>query len=529
MKLTFIQEQFSTKVPEGISLLEALRLSGVFVDAPCGGQGTCGKCLVFVKGQNDWRQVRACQETVQEDLWVDTGKTSASHQILTESGGRHIPYDPLPLPDLLKDQEGPFYMVAVDIGTTTLAAYLLDRKTGKELCSTSSLNPQTAYGADVISRANFALEKGAGELSGCVREAIDSMTGILAEEAGISGESIVQIALVGNTCMHHLFFELPLESLVRSPYEPYEKELRKEKAVDFGIHIHPQGELIFLPVIAGFVGADTLGCLLAVRPDLTNDLTLLIDIGTNGELVLGNREKLVCCSTAAGPAFEGAKIERGMRGMAGAIDHVRCENKTFSFSVIGDSLPVGICGSGLIDAVASLRKAGLLDESGRLLKKEELLVQENATLADHLGYRDNQPVFLFDSDREDVYLSQKDIREVQLAKAAIAAGILLLEDHLGVTHADICHVYIAGAFGSYMDPDSACLIGLLPLPLRDRIQSIGNAAGEGAKIALRSREELKSAVLLSTQVESVELAGIPKFQDTFVDELEFPELPDDFM
>ena len=214
------------------------------------------------------------------------------------------------------------------------------------------------------------LEHGHKELADCVHSAADKLIGQLTETAGIRRDEIYLLCFVGNTCMHHIFFQYPMESLVRAPYEPSQKGLIRKKASEFDIHIHPEGELIFLPVIAGFVGADTMGCILSLRPDLQEEISLMLDIGTNGELVLGNKDRLVCCSTAAGPAFEGAKIHCGMRGAQGAIDHMSYDSSGFHYTVIGQEAPKGICGSGLIDTIACLRRSGLIDE-GRLLNKEE--------------------------------------------------------------------------------------------------------------------------------------------------------------
>lgn len=266
-----------------------------------------------------------------------------------------------------------------------------------------------------------------------------------------------------------------------------------------------------------------MGCLLALRPDLSKDMTLLVDMGTNGEIVLGNKEKLVCCSTAAGPAFEGAKIECGMRGAQGAIDHVSFEDGVFQISVVGNQTPVGLCGSGLIDTVACLRKLGILDETGRLLTPEEVKSLYGEQIASHMTTKNGLPAFLYHRDYPNVYLTQKDIREVQLAKGAVAAGILLLEKHLGITHSQIDRVCIAGAFGNYMSPESACTIGLLPAALRQKIFPVGNAAGEGAKIALLNKTEREYTKTLMNQVDFLELASLPEFQDCFIDELEFPD------
>ena len=514
--LHFVQEQLSLEVEEGTTVMNALKAANIFLDAPCGGKGTCHKCLVQISSDSaSWKTVKACQTKISSSLYIDTAKSKRKHRILTEAAARSVPY----LPSAKISEELPCYLAAFDIGTTTIASYLLDGHTGKQLGTASCVNPQAAYGADVISRADYTMHHGFDDLTGCVRKAINDLLQELAHAASIQVEEILQICLVGNTCMHHIFFQYPMNSLVLAPYVPYQKGLTKGKAADFQIHIHPEGELIFLPVIAGFVGADTMGCLLAVRPDLKEEITLMIDIGTNGELVLGNRERLVCCSTAAGPAFEGAKIECGMRGAQGAIDHVFWDKE--GFSVIGDGKPRGICGSGLIDAIACLRKQGLIDETGHMLSCQEAAEVCGAEIAAHMIQKENMTAFLFDPHAPQVYLTQKDVREVQLAKGAISAGILLLEKHLGITHEDIQTIYIAGAFGNYMNPENACNIGLLSAALKTRIQSIGNAAGEGAKIALLNKEELAETVRLSQQVEFLELAAIPEFQDCFVDELEF--------
>ena len=265
-KLTFRPENTSIEVPENTTLMEALKEAGIFLDAPCGGRGTCGKCLVKIsENEADWTEVRACQTKVKGALLVDTENSPKNHRILTSSSIRQVPFHPSfsRVPDKKN-----YYMAAFDIGTTTIAAYLLDGRTGKELCTASSLNPQAAYGADVISRANYVLEHGHKELADCVHSAADKLIGQLTETAGIRRDEIYLLCFVGNTCMHHIFFQYPMESLVRAPYEPSQKGLIRKKASEFDIHIHPEGELIFLPVIAGFLGADTMGCILSLRPDL---------------------------------------------------------------------------------------------------------------------------------------------------------------------------------------------------------------------------------------------------------------------
>ncbi|MCD8053318.1 MAG: ASKHA domain-containing protein [Lachnospiraceae bacterium] len=580
-RIIFVREKKEIQVPEGTTVLEAEIRAGLAPDAPCGGHGICGKCLVRILSQKDGDRadapgslVRACRTEVRSDLWVDTcTDPEQEHVILTEGFTRPVPCQPdlmvhlvrltkpepgekrsdwerlllalqaaggpepswvRPDPVLasslyerrqeaaewwvihtktqildLRREPGKQYLAAFDIGTTTVAGYLLDAGDGSQTAVVSRMNPQAQYGADVIARANYALTNGTEPLSRCIRELIRQMLEQLAAEAGVRTEEIFQVSVAGNTCMHHLFLGISPASLVHAPYTPALRQSLVLSAAEYGLGIHPRGQLRVLPDIAGYVGADTCGCLLALRPDQRPEVTLLLDIGTNGEMVLGNRDRLIACSTAAGPAFEGARIECGMRGAAGAVDHVSFENGIWHYTTVGGQPAAGLCGSGLIDLVACLLRAGLIDESGTLASGQE-----------------DPRVFMLappgESAREaGVYLTQKDIREVQLAKAAIAAGISLLMEELGISEDEVACVWLAGAFGNYMDPASAAEIGMLPKSLAARVQPVGNAAGQGAKIALLNREEWEQADALAEQVGFLELATLPTFQDCFVDELGF--------
>jgi len=362
----------------------------------------------------------------------------------------------------------------------------MDGKNGALLAQESCINPQGQFGADVISRIQHVLDKGGDAMSDCVRSAMISLANRAAAKAGVSLEQITASAIAGNTAMHHLLLGINPRPLVTPPYMPnIFQALERNKAR-------------ILPNIAGFVGGDTVGCMVSTRFDRQKDWTLLIDIGTNGEMVLGNRHRRIACSTAAGPAFEGARISCGMRGAEGAVDHVWLENGKIQYHVIGEALPKGLCGSGLLDLVAVLLDTDILDESGYLESKEY-------TLCDN------------------VTLTQKDIREVQLAKAAIRAGIELLAEKMDIQMEEIREVLLAGAFGNYMDPASACRIGMIPPVLLERIRPIGNAAGEGAKLCALSREEFRYSQQLAETTEFLELASLPQFQDRYVDALEFTE------
>ena len=494
-ELTVLPEGRIFQVPAGKTVLEALRAADLAPDAPCGGHGTCGKCGVLIGG----REVLACQTPVDRDLII-TRKQSVQSEILTRS-----------LAAETKPDGKNRYVLAFDIGTTTVVAYLLDGESGALLATASTLNPQTAYGADVISRIQYVMQNGPDAMQGAILGAMAALTRQAAEKAGIDREAITLAAVVGNTAMHHLFLAIDPRPLTTPPYMPniYEALVRPARGL---LPISPDGTVRVLPNIAGFVGADTVGCLLSTRFDRLSGTVLLIDIGTNGEMALTANGRRIACSTAAGPAFEGAKIRCGMRGAAGAIDHMRLENGRIACSVIGGGKAVGLCGSGLLDAVTVLLETGMVAPGGRMLvgKGEK----ERWTKCDGLD-----AVIL----QDEVVLTQKDVREVQLAKAAIRAGIELLARQLGVTTEQIGTVYLAGAFGNYLSPASACAIGLIPPCLLSKIVPIGNAAGEGAKLAALSEAEFEYSRQLASGTEFLELASLHEFQDCYVDCLGFGE------
>ena len=421
----------------------------------------------------------------------------------------------------------PVLGLAYDIGTTTVACYFVDMRSGEQIAQSSLLNPQTTYGGDVIMRVKYCVENGVDGPTGDIRKALNQLAAKCAASAKQKMKNIYLITVVGNTCMHHLFLGISPASLAYAPYTPAAAEPMQLTASEFGFAVNPSAKLYMLPNIAGFVGADTVGAALAASMDEKKKITLLIDIGTNGEMVLGTEKRLIACSTAAGPAFEGALITCGMRGAEGAIDHVNLKDGKFAYSVIGGGKPIGICGSGLIDLMSELVRTGLVESAGRLLPPDEIDTEEGKSLADYIIEYEGQRAFLLaDGDAsgtgEALVFTQKDIREVQLAKGAMAAGIQMMCQRLGIVTDDIKTVMIAGAFGSYMSPASACGIGLIPPELEEEVMAIGNAAGQGAKLCVLSIDEYKRAAAISKKIEYLELAADPAFQDVFVDELEFP-------
>lgn len=469
----------SLKTDEGTLLLKILRENNLVVDAPCGGHGTCGKCRVLVNGE----ERLACQTIVDRDMTV----------VLPDVEGTAILQQGTCIETVADGADR--YALAIDIGTTTVVVSLLDGQSGLVLAQASCLNPQTQYGADVISRIQYVLENGSEELQKSIISTLHTLIEEAAKKADISPIEITVAAVVGNTAMHHLLLGIDPKPLTVPPYMPAVCEAMERMTGNISVRI--------LPNIAGFVGADTVGCMAATRFDQFEELTLLIDIGTNGEMVLGRKERRVACSTAAGPAFEGAKISCGMRGADGAIDHVWLEDGNIRWSVIGSGNAKGLCGSGLLDLVAVLLETGEISENGYMECKEYRLGDTG------------------------VSLTQKDVREVQLAKAAIRAGIELMCDYMGVEVAEIETVLLAGAFGNYMAPSSACKIGMIPECLLDRIEPIGNAAAEGAKMSALSKAEFRYSQSLASGTEFLELASLTDFQDRYVDCLSFGVLDDD--
>ncbi|NYT11929.1 MAG: DUF4445 domain-containing protein [Methanomassiliicoccales archaeon] len=408
--------------------------------------------------------------------------------------------------------------VAVDIGTTTVVAYLVDLPTGEVLAVKSAMNPQIAHGDDVVSRITFTMANDNGlhelqrEIIGCLNQLIESCT----VEAGAILRDIHEVVVVGNTAMHHLFFGLNPSSLALSPYIPVVAGSIEERGVSLGINMG-RGYVYSLPNIAGFVGADHVGALLASRIWERERPTLVIDIGTNGEISLGNKDGIISASCAAGPAFEGASLKCGIRGVPGAIDHLTIDDDVH-YSTIGGLSPKGICGSGAVDAVWEMFKAGVIDQSGRII--EELDIPRIRVI-------DGQSEFVIATGEESamgepIVITQDDIVSIQYAKSALYVGATLLMDELDVSTQDIDKVFLAGAFGNYVSIGSTRNIGVIPeIPL-ERIESIGNAAGAGAKIALLDKACRERAKELSKWVRYLELAAHPEFEERFYEAMFIP-------
>lgn len=437
--------------------------------------------------------------------------------------------------DLLIDVEpgdttGRLHAIAFDLGTTTVVATLLDLDTGTPLAVRSMLNRQQPYGADVISRISATMLDPAAleRLRGLAADTLQTLAEEVCEQAGIEPEQVYEVSLAGNSTMTQLALGIDPAPVGVAPFIMAARSYPELPATELGLRLHPSARATVFPALGAYVGGDIVAGLLATGMTRDKRLRLFIDVGTNCEIALGSAERILCTAAPAGPAFEAAQIRCGMRAAPGAIEVVRISGDDLELEVIGDETPVGICGSGLVDAAAELYRAGLLDASGRFVPDEQA-----RAIAPRLSRRlraleGGERVFVLSWKGEEgdlnnaVYLSQRDVRELQFAKAAIATGWHLLVEELGVKPSEIQQVLLAGSFGSYLSPASAVRIGLVPrLPL-PRIVSAGNVAGEGAKMALLSMQERHAATAMLEEIEYVELSDRDDFNDRFVEQLAFP-------
>ena len=523
------------------TILEYCRSHGVTgIEAPCGGKGTCGKCKVTVT-KPYYKEVLACQTKICDGMEIivgrkeSTGTKEDSMVVLTNGGSisekfnEHVnrnvvlQEDAANEPEKVESNAGT--LAACDIGTTTVVCYLIDKETGQIISTRSGANPQRSFGADVLSRIDAAAraddnDKANGGLQMMQSQIVSLLNGFISEMLMECGRTKVCLfSVAGNTVMCHLLMGISPEKLGRAPFMPDEYFGREFNPLDIGIE-NCQIMIIF-PAVSGFVGGDiTAGMMETVN---CNELTLYLDIGTNGEMALGKGDRYVCCATAAGPAFEGAQIEMGMPASRGAVDKVWLEGRRIKYSVIGNDRPVGLCGSGLIDALAILLKAGIIDENGTILSGQELPILFRS--------------YVFELEAEDaaqssesslavhiapgVYITQEDIRKLQLAKGAIAAGIDILFKEYGCKPCDLDILTFAGGFGNYIDKASAAAIGLFPPELLDRAKEVGNAAGNGAVSAALSQEAWESALDISGKMRYIELASYPHFDEIYVEHMNF--------
>ena len=628
------------RVPLGLELLEAARQLGVGLEAPCGGNQACGKCLVRIEtGRHDRygidcrvenaspagegetalltpRQLEegyrlACSTKVQGDLVVFLPESSrAAAQVVSKDarelniqlkpavrfidielnkpsledptadlerllaalegqGLSGLRPDPFMLRDLgvtlrkgdwraqavvYQDTElitvrpagsEPALGMAIDVGTTTMAAYLCDLATGDLVETASMMNPQVTYGEDVVSRISYQMHNEGGleklqstlveGLNGLVQKALAAASAKLEKE--LTPGDILDMAICGNTVMQHTLLGLDPEPLGGIPFTPAHHQGINIKARELGIQVNPGAYIYVLPNIAAYVGGDHVGVILAEEPQKHDEMQLIIDVGTNGELVLGNKERLICTSCATGPALEGAHIAFGMRAAPGAIERVKVDPDTLevdykvvgretwrSFSEPKDMQVRGICGSGILDAVAELFRTGVVLKSGAFNPEQpsrRYRVNPETNLKEFvLAWADESSL------GRDVVIDQKDVREIQMAKAAIYSGCKLMLQRLGIKHPD--RIKIAGAFGLHIDRTLALVMGLFPDCPLDRVETVGNAAGDGCRAALLNLDKRSEAEQVARKVQYLELSLEPVFQNELVEATQFPHMNDEF-
>ena len=420
------------------------------------------------------------------------------------------------------------YGMAFDIGTTTVVGILVDLAQGRDVAVASRTNPQVVHGDDVINRIGFFKERGGGrKLQARIIESINEIAAECCQKAGVDCRQVYEITVAGNTTMNHLLLGIDPTYVAEAPYVAALQDALDTPAIELGVSIHPRGNVHTLPNIAGFVGGDTVGLILATDMLNTERMTLAIDIGTNGEIVAGNRERLVSCSTAAGPAFEGARIQFGMRAAAGAIDKVVFDSDV-QLNCIENRRPRGICGTAVIDVIAEMLRVGVLDRTGRIRTADECPDTTPDAIRRRITPGENGPRLILANDDETdidgpIFVTQRDVRELQLAKGAIAAGTRILLSELGVGVEDLDQILLAGAFGNFIRRNMAKRIGLLPDAPGDRVRYVGNAAGAGARMAILSRRSRDEAGRIAEFTEYLELGGRPDFQMEFMSAMMFPE------
>ena len=534
-KSVFITERgIWTEHLPGETVGELLLRQGIYIDQPCGGTGLCGKCKVILSGT-------VPEPTSKEKKIFSEEELASGFRLACQTkafGGMKITIpaqdsQSIKVLDTFENSNNTGIAcrsdngsgIAVDIGTTTIVAYLVDLCTGMTLAAASAINPQTSFGADVISRISYIGDDPhkLSELQKAVTKQINSIIKEVFSKTGRKPSEKDSIAVAGNTTMEHIFAGISPESIGKSPFKPQFYDSLEFEASELGIEAEKEVKVKLLPNIHGFVGGDIVSGIIYTGMHRSDELSLLVDIGTNNEMVLGNKDFMLCCSAAAGPALEGAKIKMGMRAAPGAIDSVKINGSGIKITTINDMPPVGICGSGLVDAVSELLKAGVITQSGRFAEKEKL---EESLSERYKGEKGKDLSFILAKEGQygnnpEVGITQKDIREIQLAKGAIAAGAQILLDAAGKKLEEIKNVYLAGAFGNYIDIENAVRITILPDVPRERIKPVGNSAGAGACLMLNAPSLWESAADIIKRAEHIELANHKDFQEIFVGSMTF--------
>lgn len=514
-----MKEKFNSHGGETIAV--ALRNANIFLPMPCGGRGRCGKCAVLVKGnfpspgpEEAELLKRGAPEREGYAVRVACLCPSAEGEVLIPAGvGRRVSVAGVSGGHLVYDGSGGGYGVAIDIGTTTISALLFSFETGEAVSSAHEMNRQAVYGADVLSRIDCANRDGVGELSRCIVSQLNGMLSRLISDSDVDAGRVCRIVAAGNTTMLHFLTGLDPKGIGVAPFIP-ESLFGDERAAGELFPMFRDAELYLPPSVSAYVGADITCGILAAGIAEQSGARLLIDVGTNGEMALSSGMRTTCCSTAAGPAFEGATISMGMPAVSGAVCGVSNDGGIISCRTIDDARPSGICGSGMISAVRLMLETGVLDGSGRILERahefERFVVKHDGELSFVLG-------------ESGVSLTQRDIRNIQLAKASIAAGALVLLKNAGITPDAVETLYLSGGFGSTIDPAEAAGIGLIPHELAGRTVASGNTSLSGAARMLFSRADRRRAAEIASAATEISLSSSAGFMEEYIEQMPFYE------
>lgn len=514
---------------EGENLLKVLLDAGIFVDNPCNGTGICGKCKVrilsgeispmsdeerkFLKPEEVQAGVRlSCMTEVSGEVEVELLQKERKHKVLTHGY----------MPEFEKNAYTSGYGIAVDIGTTTVVTALVNLTTGEELANASMINAQKHYGLDVLTRITYEYEhpeSGIGELQKAIVNSLNAMIDEVCQEAAVEKEQIREIDVAANCTMMHMLLGVDARSIGRSPYQPEFVSARELPAREIGLSLPEDTRLYCLPHVSAYIGADIVAGTYVCQLQKEHGNVLFIDIGTNGEIVLASRGRLLCCSCAAGPALEGMNISSGMRAADGAVEDVRITEKGIILKTIGDEEPAGLCGSGILAVVKELLKAGIVKKTGVFVKKDKLddgdyrkpMIRMNGTKRE----------FILRDDPE-LLVTQSDVRQVQLAKGAILSGFRALLEKAEIQMEELDKVMIAGQFGAHLPAESLTGTGILPEAVKDRLVYVGNSSKTGAYMALMSESVKREIEELAGRMEYMELAETDNYERLFAESMIFP-------
>lgn len=493
---------------KGERLMDVLVRERIHVENPCSGMGTCGKCKVFI----DEKEVLACQISVEEDMAITVPESMQKMDVLSDGY----------TPSFRKDENLSGYGVAIDIGTTTIAMSLVDLVTGRELAKEMAINVQRAYGQDVLTRITYELEhkeKGIRTLQVAVVDSLNQGIRAMCQHAKIEKEEIVAVSVAANCTMTHMLLGIDARSIGVAPYKPVFLSSQTRLAKEIGLQVNQQASLYCLPQVSGYIGGDIVAGGYVCGLEDKEKVSLFLDIGTNGEMILANKGMLFACSCAAGPALEGMNITCGMSAHSGAIESVMIEGEEICYKTIGNKPAIGICGSGILETVAMLLQNGFVKRTGAFVKSTSLM--ESDWRRKYL-YQEEQIGIYLTQDRV-VKVNQQDVRQVQLAKGAILSGFLSLVKQASLKIDDIEEVYIAGQFGSHLSAEALCNVGLIPKETKDKVLYVGNTSKTGAYIALLSEKARKEMEELAQKIQYYELAESDNYEQLFMECMRFPE------